>query len=316
MKRKIGLLVMAYGTPQDERDIESYYTHIRHGYPPTAEEVQRLVERYRAIGGVSPLRHITEVQAGILLEQVNEALELERKSARDYECSRDDEFDLYIGYKHTAPFIEEAVTQMHEDGIDECVGIIMSPYFSTFSSIAYFERAQRRARRYQMKIHEVEDWSTEPAFISYWVKALRETMTTADDYVIFSAHSLPYHVIDMGDQYPKKVEKAVEQIATALGIKTYALAWQSAGVQGDWLQPDALEVTKQVHKQAHKRIVYAPVGFICDHLEVLYDNDEECQTLCKSLGIEYKRVPMPNGNREFIRALTTKVLDSRKVEMV
>lgn len=321
MKRRVGLLVMSYGTPRKEADILPYYTHIRRGYPPTDEEVANLKERYAAIGGLSPLAKLTEIQAQELVRQLNE--------------NNDDvTYELFIGNKHIEPTIEDAVTEMHEAGIEESVAIVMAPYFSMFATASYFERARRRAGRYDLKLYEVSAWNDEPEFIDYWAGALTNALHEAaqgnnaaheqsqtvsepqgnnapplpgeDIGIIFTAHSLPYHVIHMGDTYPQIVEATAHAIAAKAGVDTYKMAWQSAGVRGDWLTPDVLEVTKELSTTV-KQIIYAPIGFVCDHLEILYDNDKVCKDLCHRLGLAYKRVPMPNGDRLFVKAMAQAV---------
>ena len=321
MKRRVGLLVMSYGTPRKESDILPYYTHIRRGYPPTEEEVENLKQRYAAIGGLSPLAKLTEIQARELERQLNES-------------AQDVEYELFIGNKHIEPTIEDAVTQMHEAGITEAVAIVMAPYFSMFATASYFERARRRANRYDLKLYEVPAWNDEPEFIDYWAGALtnalheaaqgnnaaREQLETVSEPqgnnapplrgeqigVVFTAHSLPYHVIHMGDTYPQIVEETAHTIARKVGIDSYKMAWQSAGVRGDWLTPDVLDATKEFSDTVTK-LIYVPIGFVCDHLEILYDNDKVCKDLCDTLGLAYKRVPMPNGDGLFVKAMAQAV---------
>lgn len=296
MKQKIGLLVMAYGTPETEADLMPYYTSIRRGYAPTEAEVAVLKQRYDAIGGLSPLAAITKGQAELLAKQLNEA-------------SDSIEYELFIGHKHMAPFIEDAVTAMHEAGLTEAVAIVMAPYFSMFATASYFERAKRRAARYGMTIGEVTAWNEEPEFLAYWSRALQATLETVKESkvgVIFTAHSLPYHVIHMGDTYPQMVEATAQRIAAEVGLTEYAMAWQSAGVRGDWLTPDVAEVTRQVAQHV-EAIVYVPIGFVCDHLEILYDNDIACKALCKELNVMYQRVPMPNTDAVFVKAMAQAV---------
>lgn len=308
MKERIGLLVMDYGTPNVESDLMPYYTSIRRGYPPTAEEVAVLKKRYEAIGGLSPLAAITEGQAKLLAKQLND-----HSDAVSYE--------LYIGHKHMSPFIEDAVSAMGEAGITKAVAIVMAPYFSLFATASYFERAKRRAARYDMTIREVSAWNEEPEFLAYWQQALKATLeavaensnsgvtTGADGIgVIFTAHSLPYHVIHMGDTYPEAVAATAKRIAEQVGLTSYDLAWQSAGVRGDWLTPDVETVTREVvERDAVKSVVYVPIGFVCDHLEILYDNDIACRALCDELGVTYKRVPMPNTDELFVKAMAQAV---------
>lgn len=326
MKERIGLLVMDYGTPTAEADLMPYYTSIRRGYAPTEAEVAVLKKRYEAIGGLSPLGALTEGQAELLAKQLNEH-------------SDDVSYELYIGHKHMPPFIEDAVTAMGEAGITKAVAIVMAPYFSLFATASYFERAKRRAARYQMEIREVAAWNEEPEFLAYWHQALEttlaetvgllrrtdssnssditnsvetaipaETTNPAEVGVIFTAHSLPYHVIHMGDTYPEAVQATAKCIAASVGLTTYEMAWQSAGVRGDWLTPDVAAVTREVVARDNvKAVVYVPIGFVCDHLEILYDNDIACRALCDELGVTYKRVPMPNTDALFVKAMAQAV---------
>ncbi|WP_164726542.1 ferrochelatase [Veillonella ratti] len=299
MKERIGLLVMDYGTPATEADLMPYYTSIRRGYAPTEAEVAVLKKRYEAIGGLSPLGALTEGQAKLLAKQLNEH-------------SDDVSYELYIGHKHMPPFIEDAVTAMGEAGITKAVAIVMAPYFSLFATASYFERAKRRAARYQMEIREVAAWNEEPEFLAYWHQALEttlaETTNPAEVGVIFTAHSLPYHVIHMGDTYPEAVQATAKRIAASVGLTTYEMAWQSAGVRGDWLTPDVATVTREVVVRDNvKAVVYVPIGFVCDHLEILYDNDIACRALCEELGVAYKRVPMPNTDALFVKAMAQAV---------
>lgn len=301
MKERIGLLVMDYGTPNCEADLMPYYTSIRRGYAPTEAEVAVLKKRYDAIGGLSPLAAITEGQAELLDKRLNEH-------------SDDVSYELFIGHKHMPPFIEDAVSTMGEAGITKAVAIVMAPYFSLFATASYFERAKRRAARYGMTICEVSAWNEEPEFSAYWHQALQTTLAavqteTPDQIgVIFTAHSLPYHVIHMGDTYPEAVAATAKRIAESVGLTSYELAWQSAGVRGDWLTPDVETVTREiVTKNDVKAVVYVPIGFVCDHLEILYDNDIACRALCDELKVTYERVPMPNADELFVKAMAQAV---------
>ena len=301
MKERIGLLVMDYGTPNCEADLMPYYTSIRRGYAPTEAEVAVLKKRYDAIGGLSPLAAITEGQAELLDKQLNEH-------------SDDVSYELFIGHKHMPPFIEDAVSTMGEAGITKAVAIVMAPYFSLFATASYFERSKRRAARYGMTICELPAWNEEPEFSAYWHQALQTTLAavqteTPDQIgVIFTAHSLPYHVIHMGDTYPEAVAATAKRIAESVGLTSYELAWQSAGVRGDWLTPDVETVTREiVTKNDVKAVVYVPIGFVCDHLEILYDNDIACRALCDELKVTYERVPMPNADELFVKAMAQAV---------
>ncbi|MFD0944627.1 ferrochelatase [Savagea faecisuis] len=302
-KQKVGLLVMAYGTPYKEEDIEPYYTHIRRGRPPAPEQLEDLKNRYEAIGGISPLATITDDQARALGERLN-AVQDEK------------EYVVYVGLKHITPFIEDAIEQMSKDGIEQIESIVLAPHFSTFSVKSYNGRAKEEAEKYGMTIKSVESWYDEPKFIDFWANELKEVYANLEDEerdatcLIVSAHSLPEKIIAMGDPYPEQLKETAKLIADAAGIKTYEIGWQSEGNTPDpWLGPDVQDLTEALHeKHGYKAFVYAPVGFVSDHLEVLYDNDYECKVVCDKVGANYYRPSMPNTDPLFIDAMADAVL--------
>ncbi|HEY2420621.1 MAG TPA: ferrochelatase [Neobacillus sp.] len=303
-KRKMGLLVMAYGTPYKIDDLEGYYTHIRHGRKPTKEMIDDLRNRYEAIGGISPLAKITLEQAEKLEAQLNQVQDQV-------------EFKMYLGLKHYTPFIEDAVKQMHDDGIEEAVSIVLAPHFSTFSVKSYNGRAVDEAEKLGgPNISSIESWYQEPKFINYWanqVKGIYEQMPNAEkeeSMLIVSAHSLPEKILQFNDPYPSQLQETADLIAEQAGIKNYCIGWQSAGKTPEpWLGPDVQDLTKELFSQhKYKAFVYAPVGFVCDHLEVLYDNDIECRRVTDDVGASYYRPAMPNAQDEFIDCLATVIL--------
>ncbi|MGA9225151.1 MAG: ferrochelatase [Mesobacillus sp.] len=303
-KKKMGLLVMAYGTPYKEEDIERYYTHIRHGRTPSPEMLEDLRQRYEAIGGISPLAKIT-------IEQ-GEKLEQHLNSIQD-----EIEFKMYLGLKHIEPFIEDAVKQMHEDGIEEAVSIVLAPHFSTFSVKSYNGRAKEEAANLGgPEIVSVESWYDEPKFIKYWSDRVAKTFSNmpSDErekaVLIVSAHSLPEKILQMGDPYPDQLQKTADMIAQNANVKNYEVGWQSAGNTPEpWLGPDVQDLTRDLF-EAHdyKAFVYVPAGFVSDHLEVLYDNDYECKKVTDEIGASYYRPPMPNAEPEFIDAMADVIL--------
>ena len=301
-KKKMGLLVMAYGTPNKEEDIESYYTHIRRGRPPAQEQLEDLQNRYAAIGGISPLARITEEQANALCDHLNKAQD-------------NIEFKVYIGLKHITPFIEEAVQAMHNDGITEAASIVLAPHFSTFSVKSYNGRAKEEAEKYGISITSVESWYKEPKFIEYWADKVRGTYDgmseeeRAGACLIVSAHSLPEKIIAAGDPYPEQLQETADLIAAAAGIENYEVGWQSEGQTPDpWLGPDVQDLTRDLHQnKGYTTFVYTPVGFVSDHLEVLYDNDYECKVVCDEVGATYYRPDMPNTDPLFVNAMADAV---------
>ncbi|RHW43140.1 ferrochelatase [Neobacillus notoginsengisoli] len=303
-KKKMGLLVMAYGTPYTLDDLERYYTHIRRGRKPSPEMLEELRGRYEAIGGISPLSHITEDQA--------EGLEARLNSIQD-----EIEFKMYLGLKHIEPYIEDAVKQMHEDGIEEAVSIVLAPHFSTFSVKSYNGRAKEEAEKLGgPNIVSVESWYDEPKFITYWAKKVKDIFAKMPEeqrekaVLIVSAHSLPERILQSGDPYPEQLKETADLIAAEAGIEHYAVGWQSEGQTPEpWLGPDVQDLTRDLYeKHGYKAFVYVPAGFVSDHLEVLYDNDYECKVVTDEIGAAYYRPDMPNAREDFIDALATVIM--------
>ena len=304
MKEKIGLLVMAYGTPYKESDIERYYTDIRRGRKPTPEMLEDLTDRYRAIGGISPLATITLEQAKALESDLNE---IQDKV----------EFKMYLGLKHIEPFIEDAVDQMKNDGITKAISIVLAPHYSTFSVKSYNERATNHSEKINGPIiTHVDDWYREERFIQYWVREVEEILETMNDNekertaFIFSAHSLPEKILTYGDPYPEQLKQTAELVVAQSDIRHYYLGWQSAGNTPEpWLGPDVQDLTYELdEKYDFETYVYLPLGFVSEHLEVLYDNDIECKYVTEKIQKRYVRPPMPNTDPLFISGLSTVVL--------
>lgn len=304
----MGLLVMAYGTPYSEADIERYYTHIRHGRKPSDEQLADLTGRYEAIGGISPLAKITESQARGLCDRLNELQD-------------DIEFKLYIGLKHIEPFLEDAVAEMHKDGITEAVSMVLAPHFSTFSIKSYNGRIKEEAEKLgNLKITSIESWYDEPKFIQYWSDRVSEAFAAMTEEqrekacLIVSAHSLPEKIKELGDPYPDQLQETADLIARAAGVENYEVGWQSAGQTPEpWIGPDVQDLTRELHEQkGYTTFVYTPVGFVAEHLEVLYDNDYECKVVCDDIQATYVRPEMPNAQPQFIDAMADVVLKHLK----
>lgn len=303
MTKKVGLLVMAYGTPYKDEDIERYYTDIRHGHKPSEEMIADLRGRYHAIGGLSPLAKITEAQAYGLEKALND--------------SQDEvEFKAYIGLKHIEPFIEDAVEAMHKDEIEEAISIVLAPHYSSFSVEAYNKRAKDAADKLGgPSIKAINDWYKQPKFIQMWADRINETAKQIpadellDTVLIVSAHSLPEKIKQHNDPYPDQLQETADFIFEKVVVPHYALGWQSEGKTGEpWLGPDVQDLTRELYGQEkYKHFIYTPVGFVAEHLEVLYDNDYECKVVTDEVGAAYHRPPMPNADPEFLEVLRTVV---------
>ncbi|HVT13225.1 MAG TPA: ferrochelatase [Fimbriimonadaceae bacterium] len=276
---KIGLLVMHYGTPASLDEVLPYYTHIRHGRPPSDEALQDLVDRYKAIGGPSPLAHISERQAELIQKGL---------------AKRGIETKLYVGAKHTHPFIEEAVAQMAADGIQEAVAVVLAPQYSSFSVVAYKKYIDKGLAEHGagMNIEVVERWGTLPELIGGLAARVSKEMegwNPAETLVIFSAHSLPEKIMAAGDPYQEELLETSRLVAEKSGIPNWTFGFQSASQTGEpWLGPDILQVIEE-NAPKYKNIVACTVGFVSDHLEVLYDLGIEAREKCEELGLNFRR---------------------------
>lgn len=300
-QKHIGALVMAYGSPSSINELGPYYTHIRNGSAPSAALLEELRSRYLGIGGVSPLNAITQAQAALLEERLNQRFV-------------DRAFKVFVGFKHVAPFIEDAVDAMRAEGIEQAAVIAMSPYVSDYGPTPYLQRVRATAAHAPgLRLFEVRDWWREPGFGAYWSAVVRHELAALAEperrqaVVIFSAHSLPldWHA---ARNYARCVEESARLMANAAGAERWAFAWQSAGRRGGaWLGPDIAAVTRELRGTGAETFIYCPIGFTTDHLEVLHDIDHECRDLVAQLGGRFVRAPMPNTGAAFIACLADAV---------
>jgi protoporphyrin/coproporphyrin ferrochelatase len=290
-----GVVVMAYGTPASPADIPAYYTHIRRGNAPTAEQLADLTARYEAIGGVSPLAERTEAQrAGI-----EAALE----------AAAPGRFRVVLGQKHAAPFIEDAAAALAAEGIEHVVGLVLAPHYSRFSVGQYQDRLTAAATEHAMTASAVEHWHLEPTYVAFLADAVRDALAPMPERtkVLFTAHSLPERVL-VDDPYPDQLRASAEAVADAVGLDRWAgwsLCWQSAGRTPEpWRGPDILEVLRDLAATGRADgVLVCPQGFVSDHLEVVYDLDIEAKQLADELGLELARTRVLNADQTVLTAL-------------
>ncbi|EFR83777.1 ferrochelatase, partial [Listeria monocytogenes FSL F2-208] len=213
-------------------------------------------------------------------------------------------------------FIEDAVEAMHKDGIEEAISIVLAPHYSSFSVEAYNKRAKDAADKLGgPSIKAINDWYKQPKFIQMWADRINETAKQIpadellDTVLIVSAHSLPEKIKQHNDPYPDQLQETADFIFEKVVVPHYALGWQSEGKTGEpWLGPDVQDLTRELYGQEkYKHFIYTPVGFVAEHLEVLYDNDYECKVVTDEVGAAYHRPPMPNADPEFLEVLRTVV---------
>lgn len=288
-----GILLTAYGTPRTLDDVEEYYTHIRGGRKPSPEQLEDLISRYKSIGGTSPLIEITEAQRSKLQVRLREG----GMEAR-----------VFAGMKHSPPFISEVVKEAAESGVDTLLTIALAPHYSTISIGSYINAvtAANQQLGSSMRLEFVKSWHDNPGLISMWsglVKAAAGKVE-APYALVCSAHSLPARIISQGDPYRDELLHTSELVAGRSGSDDWSFTFQSASATGEpWLAPDILDHLESLSKAGKRSFVLAPLGFVSDHLEILYDIDVECRRWAEKAGIDLVRCDSPNDSDALIDCL-------------
>ena len=297
-----GVLVMAYGTPTTPEDVEAYYTRIRHGHAPSPELLADLQRRYNAIGGTSPLAERTAAQVAGL------ARSLERLAPSAYE--------VRFGSKYEPPLLEETAASFREDSFNLVIGLVLAPHSSSMSTDQYMSRA-REALGPEIEFIEIGAWYDAPGFLELIARRVNDALATipesrrATTEVIFSAHSLPEKILSHGDRYPDQLLDSATRAARLAGLDRFDIAWQSAGRTSDpWIGPDILSVLREKRAQGLTDVVSCPIGFVADHLEVLFDIDVEAQGVAHEIGLNLVRTASLNDDQEFVDILAQVVREA------
>jgi ferrochelatase len=312
----MGVLVMAYGTASGPDDIERYYTDIRGGRAPSPEHLEELRERYAAIGNVFPLLDTTRAQAEGLVERLNASAE------------PDTSFRAYLGMKHSAPFIPEAIAAMRGDGTERAVGIVMAPHWSGMSVETYIERVLLATDDGGGPAFTfVRSYHDHPAFVAFLADRVAEALNRLDPrdrgraLVVFSAHSLPVRTASDGTlrcktcdcdascRYRDGLQRTGDLVAERLGLAHHTIGWQSAGRTADpWWGPPIEDVIERAGA-GYSAVVVCSAGFVADHLEILYDLDIEARASAEAAGLRFERTRMPNADPAFLDVLAAVVRD-------
>jgi protoporphyrin/coproporphyrin ferrochelatase len=293
----IGVLVMAYGGPNSLDEIAGYLSDIRHGRPTTPEVLEEISHNYSLIGGKSPLMEFTQAQ----LAAVEAALD-------------DGRFKFYLGMRHWAPWIEEVVGQMIEDGITHAISLVLAPHFSGMSIAKYQQKIATGLEMYrgQIEFEHIASYHDVPGLIEPLAERVREglnrwpTAEQADVHVVFSAHSLPTRIIREGDPYDTQLRETAALIAERAGLPAEQWSWsyQSAGRSPEpWLGPQLEEYIPELAAKGIRNIVSIPVGFVSDHVEILYDIDIQAQEAAQEHGVRLERPPALNTDPRFMAQL-------------
>ena len=294
------VLLMAHGAAESIDELPAYFTHFR-GSPPPPALLEELTERYRAIGGRSPLRALT-ASLGARLQH-----ELDRRHGPDA-------YSVRFGFRHAPPYIDEVVGAILEEGGRDVLAIVLAPHRSGFVEQGYRRPIDAALRSVggSPRVRIAPEWYLEPAFVALEAALVREAIArlppavSASSRVVFTAHSLPESMVADGDPYPTELAEGARAIADRAGVTAdrYTLAWQSAGRTNDrWLGPDLREALKAERARGTGAVVVCPHGFVSDHLEVLFDIDIEAREVADALGLGFERTAMPNDHLPFAKVL-------------
>jgi len=300
-KTPIGVLIMAYGGPNSLADIPGYLADIRSGRPTTPTVLEEITNNYRQIGGKSPLLELTRQQMEAIAAHFDTA-----------------KFRFYLGMRHWSPWIEETVRDMIEDGITRAISVVMAPHYSKLSIAKYQEKIAAGLEMYrgQIEFVHVESYHDAPGLIHAlanrvheglhrWSESERESV-----HVVFSAHSLPERILKMSDPYDKQLRETARLVAEKAGLAAERWSWsyQSAGRSPEpWLGPQIEDYLPELATQGIRNVISIPVGFVCDHVEILYDIDIKAQRVAQEHGIRLERPPALNTDPLFIQAVADEI---------
>ncbi len=274
---------MAYGSPSRPEEIPAYFADIRGGRPASPEAVEELSERYRRIGGTSPLNEITERQRAALAGELG--------------------IPVHVGMKHWTPRIAEAAEQALAEGAERVVGLVLAPHFSRMS-VGGYHRQLEEALAGRAELVFIASYHAFEPFIELLTARVGET----DAHVVFTAHSLPERILADGDPYKEQLLETSSLVAERAGVESWSFAFQSESPTGEpWLGPDILDQLEGLHGEGVRKVLVAPIGFVADHLEIYWDIDVEAREKAAELGLGLERTESLNDDPAFIRVLASLV---------
>lgn len=293
----LGVLLMAYGGPESLAEIEPYLLDVRGGRPTPPELVKEVRERYARIGGRSPLRERTEEQARAL----------------ERALGSDGRVRTYVGMRHWRPYIQQAFEQIVADRITRVVAMAMAPHYSRMSVGAYMRKVEevQALLGTEISVTFVKSWHDHPLFLDAVAEKVREARQRLDAAIVFTAHSLPEKILQNGDPYQKEFITSAEGVARLLGLAEWDWAYQSQGsTQDKWLGPDLGSKIDELHARGARQVLVVPIGFVCDHVEVLYDIDIHYREYAAAREMTLTRTASLNASPSFIRALAAIVQEA------
>ena len=296
--RHTAVLLMAMGGPDCLENVEPFLLDVRGGRPTPSALVEEIRERYRATGGKSPAVGITQEVARKLEQQLNQ--------------SGGGRYRVYVGLRHWHPFIKETYAELLKESPEQVIGVCMAPQQSSLSTGAYRKKVEeaRAGLSDQTPVTYVGSWNRHPHLVAAIVTNIRQALEKfpseirATVPVLFTAHSLPERIVAMKDPYPDEVRGTVEAVTEALGNQPTYFAYQSQGRSSEpWLGPTVEGMLDTIQQARHRHVLVAPIGFICDHVETLFDIDIELKQLAVSKGLHLERMAMLNDSPAMLETL-------------
>ena len=282
---KTAVLLMAHGTPSSLDEMPEYLKVVRGGRPPSPELIEEMTHNYQAIGGRSPLTDITLAQADALSRRLGA------------------DIPVAVGMRNWHPYISAAMAELAARGVERVIGLPLAPQFSTLSVQKYMDAASA-ALPPGVTFDCVRTFHAHPMLLQAFAERVREAEPRADETVVFTAHSLPKRVIDAGDVYADEVAATARGVADLAGIAKYDIAYQSAGRTPEpWIGPDLGELITARIAGGARAFLIVPVGFVCDHTEILFDIDVQASATARNAGAALRRTESLNTSRTFIATL-------------
>jgi ferrochelatase len=282
---KTGVLLMAHGTPASLAEMPEYLRVVRGGRPPSPELIAEMTHNYSAIGGRSPLTELTLAQADALSRRLGP------------------EIPVAVGMRNWHPYISAAMSELAAKHVDRVIGLPLAPQFSTLSVQKYMDAASA-ALPSGVRFDQVRTFHAHPMLLQAFAERVREADPRADETIVFTAHSLPARVIESGDVYATEVAATARGVAEQAGIVKYDIAYQSAGRTPEpWIGPDLSELVAARTAEGARAFLVVPVGFVCDHTEILFDVDVQAAGAARDAGAALRRTESLNTSRTFIAAL-------------
>lgn len=298
-KEKLAVVLLGFGGPESIEAVRPFVEHVAQGRSISPERINQVIDQYKLIGGKSPFNQLTARQAKALEESLKtNGLDL----------------PVHMGFLHTRPFIKETIGKLVADGYEKLIACIMAPQRTEASFDRYVRAANEalsESGKQDISITFLPDWHTEPLFIEAAQARIRIEFNKlppcqqSETLLVFTAHSVPQTMSDQSG-YARQIEESAKLVSDGLGHKRFLVAYQSrsGNPKEPWLGPDILSAIEEAKKTGIESIAVMPIGFVCDHVEVLYDLDVQARALAEKIGVNFLRAKTVQDHPSFICLLS------------